>query len=66
MTRALSSLFHGDLQTALSYNPRVVLVAGLLLFYWIPTLWRLYLLGVKQVGRAGKRENDFPLQVETE
>lgn len=38
MTRALSALAHGDLQSAWRYNPRVVIVAPLLLGVWARTI----------------------------
>lgn len=40
MTRALSALAHGDLRSAWRFNPRVVIVAPLLLGVWARTIFK--------------------------
>jgi hypothetical protein len=54
MTRALASAARGDFDHAWDYNPRVVLVAPLLVFIWARTL--------RDLHRRIRRDQTSPLE----
>lgn len=39
MTRALVALMHGDFEAALIWNKGVIVVAPLLIFFWLKAIW---------------------------